>query len=261
MANYSIEDQVIALSAVFMSARLVNDLAKQGRIDEDSLECLMGSLLKTDADSVEGVYMPVPAGSFTFSSDEEGAVDSQDGSAEDQVEGRRDDRPSVNWGKPSGKPGLQALQPGFDELKAALGKRQEKRKVDVMRYALTLLFLENRLRKRNDLMGLMSRRIDQIKLQTQHFSLTHSTIIGAFASLYTDTVSTFPQRIQVTGDPKYLKVDENADKIRAILLTGIRAAILWRQTGGRRWRLLFNKSSHLAAIEQIEKRMAADANR
>ncbi|GAA3950346.1 high frequency lysogenization protein HflD [Allohahella marinimesophila] len=218
MSQYSLEDQVIALSAVFMSAKLVNDLAKQGQLDQDAMNCLMASLLKTDADSVPAVY----AG---------------DGSG----------------------PGIRSLMPGLEELKGALGRRQEKRRIDVMRYALTLLFLENRLRKRNDLMSLMGKRIEQIKMQSQHFPLNHSTIIGAFASLYTDTVSTFPQRIQVTGDPKYLRVDENADKIRAILLTGIRAAILWRQTGGRRWRLLFSKSAHLNAIEAVQSRLMDQA--
>jgi len=32
-----------------------------------------------------------------------------------------------------------------------------------------------------------------------------------------------------------------ANKIRTLLLAGIRAAVLWRQMGGNRWQLLFSR--------------------
>ncbi|WP_020409739.1 high frequency lysogenization protein HflD [Hahella ganghwensis] len=144
------------------------------------------------------------------------------------------------------------IQPGLRELIAVLEKQQNRSKTEMVRYALTLLYLEGKLRKRGDLLEVMAKRIQQIQTQTNHFEVTHPNIVGAFASLYKDTVSTFPQRIQVTGDPKYLRVDENADKIRAILLAGIRAAVLWRQVGGRRWKLLFMRKQ----ILQVARRLA-----
>jgi high frequency lysogenization protein len=48
-------------------------------------------------------------------------------------------------------------------------------------------------------------------------------------------------RIQVSGSPQILQRDENAEKVRALLLAGIRSAVLWRQSGGRRWQLIFNR--------------------
>ncbi len=138
-----------------------------------------------------------------------------------------------------------SIQLGLRELIAVLEKQQNRTKTEMVRYVLTLLYLESKLSKRNDLLEVMGKRIQQIQGQTNHFEVTHSNIVGAFASLYKDTVSTFPQRIQVTGDPKFLRVDENADKIRAILLAGIRAAVLWRQVGGRRWKLLLMRKSVL----------------
>jgi high frequency lysogenization protein len=41
-------------------------------------------------------------------------------------------------------------------------------------------------------------------------------------------------RIMVNGDPAHLNNPENANRIRALLLAGIRAAMLWRQSGGGR---------------------------
>ncbi|RLA21365.1 MAG: lysogenization regulator HflD, partial [Gammaproteobacteria bacterium] len=33
----------------------------------------------------------------------------------------------------------------------------------------------------------------------------------------------------------------NKNKIRALLLSGIRAALLWRQCGGSRWKIIFQR--------------------
>ncbi|AZZ91622.1 lysogenization regulator HflD [Hahella sp. KA22] len=140
---------------------------------------------------------------------------------------------------------IYGLQLGLKELIAVLERKQDRKKVDVVRYALTLLYLEGKVNKRGDMLDVMSQRIAQIQTQTLHFDPTHTNIISAFASLYSDTISTFPQRIQVTGDPRFLRVDENADKIRALLLAGIRAAVLWRQVGGRRWKLFFMRKKIL----------------
>ena len=46
----------------------------------------------------------------------------------------------------------------------------------------------------------------------------------------------------VRGEPEYLSQAGNANRIRALLLSGIRAAVLWRQLGGNRLRLLFSRS-------------------
>jgi high frequency lysogenization protein len=43
----------------------------------------------------------------------------------------------------------------------------------------------------------------------------------------------------VNGDEQYLSRTETVNKIRALLLAGIRSALLWRQCGGARWKFLF----------------------
>jgi high frequency lysogenization protein len=41
-----------------------------------------------------------------------------------------------------------------------------------------------------------------------------------------------------------LSNDKNASRIRALLLAGLRSAILWRQCGGTRWSILFNRKRY-----------------
>jgi high frequency lysogenization protein len=66
-------------------------------------------------------------------------------------------------------------------------------------------------------------------------------LIEKLADLYTQTISTLGPRIMVSGDHGHLANPAIAAKVRAVLLAGIRSAVLWRQTGGQRWRLLFSR--------------------
>jgi high frequency lysogenization protein len=78
-------------------------------------------------------------------------------------------------------------------------------------------------------------------------------VIAALDGLYQTTVSTFSFRIQVGGDPRHLQNTENAARIRALLLAGIRSALLWRQVGGKRWHMLFFRSRLKPSLRRILK--------
>lgn len=147
--------------------------------------------------------------------------------------------------------GAQNLNFGLRELIDALGKDSQKQNVEIIRYALNLIHLENKLRKNADMLALISDRISSARNQITHFDGFHPNVVKNLASIYTDTISTFNLRIQVSGQPQYLKIHENADKIRALLLSGIRSAMLWRQVGGRRWHLLFKRKSVLEKAQEI----------
>jgi high frequency lysogenization protein len=60
-------------------------------------------------------------------------------------------------------------------------------------------------------------------------------------------------RIKVTGSAQHLQNPQNADIIRALLLSGIRAAFLWRQMGGRRWKLLLQRGKLLTASQNLSR--------
>ncbi len=47
---------------------------------------------------------------------------------------------------------------------------------------------------------------------------------------------------------RHLQQTDNAAKIRALLLAGIRSARLWRQLGGHRWQLIFSRRKLLATL-------------
>ncbi|MFC0712190.1 high frequency lysogenization protein HflD [Azorhizophilus paspali] len=146
------------------------------------------------------------------------------------------------------------LLDGYRALASALERNPQSLQREPLRYSLALVSLERQLDKRDDMLQLMGRRLDQIQLQVQHLGLTHESAVAAFASLYEDTLSTFRQRIQVHGEMRHLQNPANAARIRALLLAGIRSARLWRQLGGHRWQLVFSRRKLLDELYPLIRR-------
>ena len=89
-------------------------------------------------------------------------------------------------------------------------------------------------------MNTLGERLGQLERQLAHFDLESDTIISALAGIYVDVVSPLGPRIQVTGSPAILQNPQVQAKVRATLLAGIRAAVLWQQVGGSRLQLMFS---------------------
>lgn len=147
------------------------------------------------------------------------------------------------------------LKLGFKEVRFLTdGKNRTGSSPDVMRYALGVLHIESKLRKNKKMMPKVSSGIEQAKRQLDHFHSSHENLIANLSGLYQETLSTFRFRIHVTGNAQHLQNPQNAHKIRALLLCAIRSAILWRQMGGRRWQLLFNrKQLNKSCLEALSK--------
>lgn len=153
------------------------------------------------------------------------------------------------------KPALQIyggddinLRDGYRALIGALERDPSSLQREPLRYALAMIGLERQLDKRGDMLQVVGSRLDQIQQQADHFGVSHENVIASFGALYQDTLSTFRQRIQVQGDMRHLQQTDNAAKIRALLLAGIRSARLWRQLGGHRWQLVFSRRKMLDAL-------------
>jgi len=117
------------------------------------------------------------------------------------------------------------------------------------RYAASLVFLERQLIKQPEMLKTLKQGIERVQLQTEHFELTHENILANLGDLYTNTLSTIQPRIMVNGEPQYLEHPNVVNKIRALLLAGVRSALLWRQCGGTRWKFLFYRKKLQAEVK------------
>ncbi|BCG62653.1 MAG: high frequency lysogenization protein [Methyloprofundus sp.] len=117
------------------------------------------------------------------------------------------------------------------------------------RYAASLVFLEQKFSEEHAMQKTVHNKIKMAQSQAQHFDVLHENVIANLADIYHSTISTIPPRIMVNGDQTYLSSTENINKIRALLLAGIRSAMLWKQCGGSRWRFLFFRRKMQTEIE------------
>lgn len=93
--------------------------------------------------------------------------------------------------------------------------------------------------------------LDVATHQIKHFGLTHSNVLARLADIYSQTISTLTPRIMVSGENNQLQNPENANKVRALLLAGVRSAVLWRQCGGRQWQLLFQRKTLMNSAREL----------
>ena len=83
--------------------------------------------------------------------------------------------------------------------------------------------------------------------------MTHPNMIARLAEIYSNSISQLGPRIMIKGDQSHLANPDNAAKIRALLLAGVRAALLWRQAGGSRWNLIFARGAMQKEAQQFLK--------
>ena len=128
--------------------------------------------------------------------------------------------------------GLRTLVSQFDEAR---------RDLDVMRMSVTVLRLERSLSARADLLQELHDGIVAAQRQVDHFGSDHAMVTARLAELYAATLSTLKPRVLVNGAPLHLQQQAVVERIRSALLAAVRAAVLWRQLGGRQWQLLLNR--------------------
>lgn len=145
------------------------------------------------------------------------------------------------------------LKSGLEILASHLGNNSKQKDPEITRYVVSLLSLERRLSKKNAKLNELGNRIEQCQRQLAHFDINSETIISSLASIYSDIISPLGTPIQVAGNPEILKQTVNQHKIRALLLAGIRSAVLWRQIGGKRRTILFSRAKIVACAEQLIK--------
>lgn len=138
--------------------------------------------------------------------------------------------------------GEDMLADGFDKLHELLNNHRDPRNSDLLRYILGAMHLQKRLSRRSDMLYVIANRLEKAEQQAMHFDFSHDNVASNIADIYTDTISKFPYRIQISGEYSYLQQTRVANQIRTLLLAAIRAFTLWRQVGGSRWQILLKRA-------------------
>jgi high frequency lysogenization protein len=145
--------------------------------------------------------------------------------------------------------GLEGVQHGLKILSQQIDLTH-KGHHEVTHYLLGLIQLELALKKNPAAMENIHKGIMDTQSRLEHFHQLHPNILAAFAKVYEDNLSGLKPRIMVKGERSYLQSPDNINKVRTFLLAGVRAAMLWRQIGGKRLQLIFFRKRYVQqAIE------------
>ncbi len=216
--TYTQKDRFLALAGIFQATHLVQQIARTGMVDQATFAASINSIFRVDATTPEDVYA-----------------------------------------------GAENLRYGAKILQTQLGNSQDnrsdgkqKRDIEVTKYVINVLVLEKKLTKHPDILHKIGAGIEKATAQAKHFSQTHENVIANLANTYSNTISTLKPKIIVNGEQNHLSNPDNTNKIRALLLSAIRSAVLWRQCGGKRWLILFKRKAFLDEAKlllQQEKRV------
>lgn len=147
-------------------------------------------------------------------------------------------------------PNLSELRLGLESLLQQIGATRDK-DVEVTRYVVGILALERRLSRSDKAIQELGQRITQMQRQKHDFQFSDDTIVASMGSTYSDLISPLGQPLKINGKQEFLQQPSNQHLIRALLLAGVRNAVLWRQLGGKRRHFIFNRQRMVRIAQQL----------
>ncbi|MFK5970352.1 MAG: high frequency lysogenization protein HflD [Candidatus Marithrix sp.] len=145
--------------------------------------------------------------------------------------------------------GIGQISTGLRVLIDQLGN--ERKNMEIMQHVLGMIFLERKLIKEPNMLKHIQTEIATVKIKIEELSINHPEVLQHLAEIYTQTISKFDYRIKINGDKIFLDNKNNVDKIRALLLAGIRSAVLWQQKGGRKWQFVFSRRKTVSTARNL----------
>lgn len=136
---------------------------------------------------------------------------------------------------------IEAVRSGLEVLVQQLGNDNKRRDIEITRYAVTLMHLEHKLSRKPAMLETISSGIESCRQQIESDDERQASVVAALAELYKQTISTLQPRVLVNGEPSVLNNPDSKNMVRALLLAGIRSAVLLHQSGGSRLKLVFQR--------------------
>ena len=134
------------------------------------------------------------------------------------------------------------LSIGLNILKNILNGNNEIYLMNTQKYALSIILIQKNICKIKDLQDLIRKKIDNYN-ENSMMATNFEDLISYSEKIYTEYIAIIRPRVIISGKKEFLEA--NSSLIRALLLSGIRAAFLWHYHGGSKWQLMFRRSEIL----------------
>jgi high frequency lysogenization protein len=152
--------------------------------------------------------------------------------------------------------GIAGVRYGFEQLIAQLERGE--REIGFTQLVLNVLRVERRLGREPAVRARLRAGIEQIEPEARRDGVLADSVQSRMAALYCDTLSHLRPRVIVHGNPAHLANPRDVERIRAMLLAAVRAAVLWRQVGGGQFRLLLRRREYAMLARGLLARCTLD---
>ncbi|MFT5504322.1 MAG: high frequency lysogenization protein [Gammaproteobacteria bacterium] len=146
---------------------------------------------------------------------------------------------------------LSNISFGLQEALNFLTGNRTQQTATIPYYLFSALKLSDQIISNASIRDEITRELRQVAEQTESFELPLSNCISKVGGLYQKIISPLSPRIIVKGNPNYLTNENNAARVRALILCVIRSAVLWKQSGGSKWRILFFRKKLSNIIQEL----------
>jgi high frequency lysogenization protein len=148
--------------------------------------------------------------------------------------------------------GIGGVRMGLRVMTELFSARSDHESLQALNYALGLAKLGKLIRRDRDRQQRLGEELDLVEKAWKDAECrVDDSVTSQLADVYQRHVSTLDFRLSVSGRPEYLKQDDKVAFVRALLLAGLRSAFLWHQTGGRQWRLVFQRKKMLEQAREL----------
>ena len=139
-----------------------------------------------------------------------------------------------------------SLVDGCKLLKDILRGKNDISVLTMQKYALNIILIQKNINKISDLKNMIGKKIDNYH-DNSMMATNLNDQIAYSEEIYKEYVGIIRPRVVISGKKEYL--NKNSSLIRALLLSGIRAAFLWDYHGGSKWHLMFRRKEILNKCE------------
>ena len=139
-----------------------------------------------------------------------------------------------------------SLVDGCKLLKDILRGKNDISVLTMQKYALNIILIQKNINKISDLKNMIGKKIDNYH-DNSMMATNLNDQIAYSEEIYKEYVGIIRPRVVISGKKEYL--NKNSSLIRALLLSGIRAAFLWDYYGGSKWHLMFRRKEILNKCE------------
>ena len=141
--------------------------------------------------------------------------------------------------------GMEGIRSGLVLLAEGLMSSPQYEKVEILRYVMALLHLQNQLYRDEDRFASFAQAVERLSVQSK------DGLEQACSDVYQRYISELKPQIIVQGEESYLQDENVPEQVRTLLLAGIRSAALWQQNAGGRFKLIWQRTQMQAAAKKM----------